>query len=64
MAIRSRRRQLESSSLDSMSDADLSEIYFFGDLTTESGVRSFTATETEQARAAEILKARRKVAER
>jgi hypothetical protein len=58
MPIRSRRREKEGVSLEDMSDDELQEIRFFGNLYNAAGALTYRATEAEQKRATEILKER------
>ena len=58
MTIRARRRTQEGRTLEDMSDGELQEIRFFGNLCKSPHTITYRATEAEQRRAAEILQER------
>lgn len=59
MTIRNRRRQVDGNNLESMTDWELEEIRFFGNLTSDPETIVFQATLDQQRQAARILAERR-----
>jgi len=59
MTIRSRRRVEQSATLEEMSDEQLTQIRFFGDVIGEGHTVTYTATKEESIRAGKILEERR-----